>query len=36
MVIGKPIPVSTFTPEKKDAEWAAYVREKVYELDNEK
>lgn len=29
---GKPIPWETFTREKKDIEWAAYVREKVYEL----
>ena len=32
MVFGKPIPWQTFTPEKRDAEWAAWVREKVYEL----
>lgn len=32
MVIGKPIPCSTFTPERSDAEWAAYVREQVYAL----
>jgi len=32
MVIGKPIPWQTFTGEKTDTEWAAYVREKVYEL----
>ena len=29
---GKPIPWETFTPDKKDREWAAFVREKVYEL----
>lgn len=29
---GKPIPRETFTTDKKDIEWAAYVREKVYEL----
>ena len=32
MVIGKPIPWSTFTPERTDTEWAAYVREEVYKL----
>ena len=32
LVFGKPIPWQTFTPEKKDVEWAAWVREKVYEL----
>ena len=32
LVFGKPIPWQTFTPEKRDAEWAAWVREKVYEL----
>ena len=32
MVFGKPIPWQTFTQEKRDAEWAAWVREKVYEL----
>ncbi len=32
MVIGQPIPWQTFTPEKSDTEWAAYVREKAYEL----
>ena len=32
MVIGKPIPWQTFTPEKKDHEWAAWVREQVYKL----
>lgn len=32
MVIGKPIPWQTFTSERTDAEWAAWVREKVYEM----
>ena len=32
LVFGKPIPWQTFTQEKKDVEWAAWVREKVYEL----
>ena len=32
MVIGKPIPSSTFTADRKDAEWAAEVRKAVYEL----
>lgn len=32
MVFGMPIPWQTFTSEKRDAEWAAWVREKVYEL----
>ena len=32
MVIGKPIPWQSFTPDKTDAQWADYVREKVYEL----
>lgn len=35
LVFGKPIPWQTFTPEKRDAEWAAWVREKVYELKKE-
>ena len=34
MVIGKPIPYNTFTSEKSDAEWAAWVRGKTYELNN--
>ena len=34
LVIGKPIPYTTFTSEKTDAEWAAWVREKTYELNN--
>ena len=33
LVFGKPIPWQTFTPEKRDSEWAAWVREKVYELE---
>ena len=32
MTIGKPIPPETFTPDKKDVEWAAWVRDKVYQL----
>ena len=32
MVVGKPIPWDSFTPEKTDAQWAQYVREKVYQL----
>ena len=32
LVFGKPIPWQTFTSEKRDAEWAAWVRQKVYEL----
>ncbi|MBO6096372.1 MAG: 1-acyl-sn-glycerol-3-phosphate acyltransferase [Bacteroidales bacterium] len=32
MVIGKPIPWESFTSEKTDLQWAACVREKVYEL----
>ena len=32
MVVGKPIPVQTFTREKTDTEWAQYVREQVYAL----
>ena len=32
LIFGKPIPAETFTADKKDAEWAAWVREKVYEL----
>ena len=31
--IGTPIPWQTFTSERKDQEWAAWVREKVYELE---
>ena len=30
--VGKPIPYSTFDSTKKPEEWAAWVREKVYEL----
>ena len=32
LVFGKPIPWQIFTDEKSDREWAAWVREKVYEL----
>lgn len=32
MVFGKPIPWQTFTKDRKDVEWAAWVRDKVYEL----
>ena len=32
LVFGKPIPWQTFTPERRDIEWAVWVREKVYEL----
>ena len=32
LVFGKPIPWQTFTAEKRDDAWAAWVREKVYEL----
>jgi Putative hemolysin len=35
MVFGKPIPWQTFTKDRKDAEWAAWVRDKVYELKQE-
>lgn len=31
--IGTPIPWQTFTSERRDQEWAAWVREKVYELE---
>ena len=34
LVFGEPIPWQTFTAEKRDNEWAAWVREKVYELKN--
>ena len=30
--IGKPIPYQTFDKSKKPNEWAAWVRQKVYEL----
>ena len=33
MTIGEPIPPETFTPDRKDVEWAARVREKVYSLE---
>ena len=32
MVIGKPIPWQTFTPERTDTQWAQFVREQVYAL----
>ena len=32
IVLGEPIPVSTFDKSRKPAEWAAWVREKVYQL----
>lgn len=32
LVFGDPIPWQTFTKDRKDVEWAAWVREKVYEL----
>lgn len=32
MTIGKPIPPETFTPDKTDWEWAAWVRDAVYSL----
>ena len=32
MVIGKPIPWETFTAEKRDREWAAWVRGETYRL----
>ena len=35
MVFGKPIPWLTFTKDRKDVEWAAWVRDKVYELKQE-
>jgi putative hemolysin len=35
LVFGKPIPWQTFTNDKRDAEWAAWVREKVYELKDQ-
>lgn len=35
MVFGKPIPWQTFTKDRKDVEWAAWVRDKVYELKQE-
>jgi putative hemolysin len=34
LTIGKPIPPETFDKSKKPAEWAAWVKEKVYELEN--
>ena len=32
IIFGKPIPPETFDNSKTDTEWAAWVREKVYEL----
>ena len=32
MVIGKPIPWESLTPDKTDLEWAQYIREQVYTL----
>jgi len=32
LVVGKPIPIETFTPDKRDAEWAEEVRRRVYSL----
>ena len=32
MVIGKPIPWQSLTPEKTDAQWAQWVKEQVYAL----
>lgn len=33
MIIGKPIPYTTFTAEKSASDWAQWVRSKVYELN---
>lgn len=35
LVVGKPIPYSQFTPDKTQAEWALYVRNKVYDLQDQ-
>lgn len=35
LVVGKTIPHSLFTPDKTQAEWALYVRNKVYELQDQ-
>ena len=35
MVIGKPIPWQTFTPDKSDTDWAQYVRDQVFALAQE-
>ena len=32
IVLGQPIPASTFDDSRKPVEWAAWVREKVYQL----
>ncbi|MBK8845261.1 MAG: 1-acyl-sn-glycerol-3-phosphate acyltransferase [Bacteroidetes bacterium] len=34
IVIGKPIPCTTFDKSMSDEAWAQYVKERVYELDN--
>lgn len=36
IVFGKSIPIGKFTNEKTDAEWAKFMKEKVYELAEEK
>jgi putative hemolysin len=35
LTVGDEIPYTTFTHERRPAEWAAYVREKVYEMQGE-
>lgn len=35
IVIGQPIPHETFTNEKTDAQWAEFMREKVYSFSNQ-
>jgi len=35
IVIGKPVPWESFTSEKKDIEWAAYMRDVTYSLAKE-
>jgi len=35
LIIGKPIPWQTFTRDRKDSEWALYVRKKTYELEKQ-
>jgi hypothetical protein len=32
IILGKPIPAATFDNSRKPVEWAAWVREKVYQL----
>ncbi len=34
LMVGDPIPYATFTKSKTDAEWAAWVQNKVYDLGN--